>query len=44
MKKLYLKPKTQNYDFAPEATVCAASDRSGSSSDYNEDDDDIFDD
>ncbi len=44
MKFFYLKPETQNYDFVPEEMVCATSARSGSTSDYDEDDDDIFDD
>lgn len=38
----YVKPKTQVIDFLPEMTFCATSNRPGSSSDYDEDDDDIF--
>ena len=44
MKKTYLKPETQPIDFMPEMTVCTTSTHGGSSSDYDEDDDDIFDD
>lgn len=38
----YVKPQTLIIDFDPELTVCAASDRTGSSSDYNVDGDDLF--
>ena len=45
MIKRYLKPQTQVFGFEPEDTFCAASGRTGSSSDYDEDDEnDIFDD
>lgn len=44
MIKRYVKPQTQVIDFLPEVTFCATSNRTGSSSDYDEDDDDIFDD
>ena len=44
MIKRYIEPQTQVIDFLPEVMVCATSNRPGSSSDYDEDDDDIFDD
>ena len=45
IKKEYLNPQTQVFDFEPEESFCATSGRTGSSSDYDEDDEhDIFDD
>ena len=44
MIKHYLKPQTQVIDYLPEVTVCATSNRTGSTSPYDEDDDNIFDD
>lgn len=41
----YLKPESRTLYFAPEDTFCATSSRGGSSSDYDEEDEnDIFDD
>ena len=45
MIKHYIEPQTKVIDFLPEAVVCTTSNRPGSSSDYDEDDEnDIFDD
>ena len=44
MTKHYLKPQTQVFDFLPEATLCTTSGLQGSTSDYDEDGGDIFDD
>ncbi len=45
MRYYYLKPESRTLYFAPEDTFCATSNRGGSSSDYDEEDEnDIFDD
>ena len=42
MKTEYIKPDQQTVFFHADAGLCETSSHGGSSSDYNEDDDDIF--